>query len=143
MTSKQEEILYSYLAGMVDADGWVTMSRSGTGNKTYRIPLIGVSLSDKRITKWAKEKFGGNSSSRKARRDNWKPMHTWTISGRNAVYIMARIIPYMLHTLKKRRVKIILAGYEEIHGKGEEREYLREKRLKLGEKVMSIQMRGA
>lgn len=129
---------------MVDADGWITMSRSGNGQKLYRVPVIGISLSDKKICVWAKRNFGGSiSSQKKARKANWKPMHTWTISGRRSVEIMKRIAPYMLHSLKSKRAKLISNGYEEIHGKGEEREYLREKRLKLSDKVMRIQMRGA
>jgi hypothetical protein len=101
----------AYIAGFVDGEGWVGVSRS-KHNKYSRpsySPLIRVTKTKRGILEWIQETLGCGFVCKgkrvKTENDRWKDSFMWTIGSRNIVRVTGLLMPYI--QLKKRQLEIV------------------------------------
>jgi len=101
---------WAYLAGFVDADGAITVTRGFSSRSptrpTYTVRL-GVSNCDKDIIDWLVAELGGgvSLSNRNAPRHH-RSLWRWSVSGTSAGPILFSLLPY-LH-IKQKRAELAL-----------------------------------
>lgn len=106
----------AYMAGMIDADGMITVSARHTrADKTVArpLPLVMITNSDMTLIDWFKDKIGSGTSyeakSKPHRPDqnkaNWNKVHRYQITGLKALSLIDRILPYLI--VKKDRALLV------------------------------------
>lgn len=101
----------AYIAGFLDADGCVGISRNKSRSKAYewdyalRVMIIN---SDFEFIKWLKEKTGIGTAyeSKKAFKPNWSPVHRWQATADKGRQILEQLLPYLI--VKKYRSEMCL-----------------------------------
>src|ERR1700688_672216 len=86
---------WSYLAGLLDGEGHITIRRAKTTHKRYRkdgsfgvsggthfISVVAITNTNEKMMQWLTEHFGGSKYSKTINRDhlNWKPSFTWHVT---------------------------------------------------------------
>jgi hypothetical protein len=104
---------FAYAAGMLDADGTVTLSRRNKLSR-FRHPSVSVSNTDYNIIIWLKDNFGGKICSAKPRKSNHSIAYRWTLVYDEALNFLKCIRPYMVHTKKCYRTDILLNEYKQL-----------------------------
>ena len=129
----------AYMAGMIDADGSVSMKFDGK----FRSPIVTVYNNDYSIMEALQIAWGGKISSRNYDNPKWNTSYEIRFNTSESLNIIECILPFMLHTKKKARAKLLNEHYRDCtprNGKYSKQQ-LAQKRW-LEEEVMSIQMRG-
>lgn len=103
-----EELLYAYMAGFVDADGSISISTVAK-RKRY-IPKITVCNCDQRVVELFSNKFGGKVRKRTWKNKNWRPNYEWTLTCKKASSVIEKLFPYL--QIKKRQAKLVLKAVE-------------------------------
>lgn len=100
---------WAYLAGFVDADGSIAVSRwrDSRNQATRYIVRLSISNCDKYIMNWLVSKFYGcvslsNRNAPKQHRTLWR----WVLSGIKAKPVLTRILPHL--RLKQKRGELAL-----------------------------------
>ena len=99
----------TYIAGLIDGEGTVTMSRKHKNDN--RQLVISISNTESPLLEYVLEKAGaGKITRKKIYKENHTPSMTYTISNRQALDLLTQITPY-LQTYKKQRAQLILENY--------------------------------
>ncbi len=86
----------AYLAGLVDADGTVSLL-SGGHNQTYNIvPGLAVSNTDEGIMDWLVKNFGGRAYPYNPATAGRKTCYRWLLQGQAAIDLLVRLRPRLL-----------------------------------------------
>ena len=97
-----EDIQLAYLAGIMDADGWFTIRRS-----TYQMrvrkdagaPVFSEKLGIKQVQPEAIDMlysaFGGYRRMEKSSAKNGRPLHSWTVTDKQAAAVALALLPYL------------------------------------------------
>jgi hypothetical protein len=112
--ARMSKMIYAYLAGAVDADGFITIQRSrrtkGANHKhapTYYIAKIGFTETDPTIPTLLKEHFGGSSFDHQPTRNpTHKRVYMWQATNLQAEIAISALFPYL--RLKRRQAEIAL-----------------------------------
>jgi hypothetical protein len=104
----------SYIAGFIDADGCIAIQRaksySGRFEFNFALRLIAVN-SNLDVLNWIKETTGVGHiyllSEERKHKSNWKAVHRYTASTKEAVGVLQQIVPYM--KVKKERAELAIA----------------------------------
>ena len=91
----------AYLAGMIDADGYIgiTKAKPVTGNtKNPRYGLtVNVTNTSKQLMDWLVENFGGKVYTRKHLPGvNWKTTYNWIVTFGNASELLKLVEPFLV-----------------------------------------------
>lgn len=98
----------AYLAGVVDADGYVTATMSIRKRATYFGAQIGITGSDPAPHQLASELFGGKVNvHRPTRNPRHKEQHHWQLGGTRAVGPIEALLPHL--RIKRERAELVLA----------------------------------
>ena len=98
-------ISWEYLAGIIDADGSIGTTKTGT-NKNVVGRVIVANTNHEFLT-ILKNEFGGNLSLRKeGHKPGWKPYGSLTWSNRQAEIILENIYPFLI--IKKKQAELCL-----------------------------------
>lgn len=91
---KREKIAAAYLAGLVDAEGYLQIAHR-PGNHGCTIKLT-VQMTDSAVVGWIHGMFGGwlGKDARPTRAG--KSVHTWRVSGNDTLRVLKAIKPYLL-----------------------------------------------
>ena len=109
MNDELEQATFAYLAGLIDADGTVTLTRSHA-NKN-RSATVTLSNTDKNLLIWVRTTLAaGTISGKKTSKPYHSPSFTWTIRGRQAITLLQQLLPY-LQTYKAKRAELIVRDY--------------------------------
>jgi hypothetical protein len=81
-----------YLAGLVDGEGSVGYSSSGSGRTRF---VIEIKMTSENVIDWLVEKYGGAKQYRPSRHPNWKDQWRWRIQGESAKSLYASIKPML------------------------------------------------
>lgn len=103
---------YIYMAGLLDGEGTIGISRSDTKGR-FRAPYISVTSTTPEIITWLHENFGGTVSKHKIYQDHHKQSWSWRL--RNVPQVMTlleNVLPYMLEPEKIRRGRMLLDEYK-------------------------------
>lgn len=108
------DIDLAYLAGVVDADGYVTATASTHKGRKYFGAQVGITGSRREPHDLAVSIFGGKVSSYRPNRDRAHHLtqHHWQINGRKAVPIIQALLPYL--RIKAHRAQLVLMLQEQV-----------------------------
>lgn len=103
MRDKDDSILLSYLAGYLEADGWVTCYATRAG---YFMNL-GLEGNEKKIVFMLQKIFGGKISIRKARgKISKRSSYRWNCYGKEASEALKKLFPYFNSDYKRKRFRM-------------------------------------
>src|SRR3972149_12053729 len=108
-----DKLLLSYLAGALDADGFITISRNTIGQRSggttaiYFRETIGLKQVVETVPRMLKDRFGGTLYLEKPSARKGKPLWSWTTSSKVAARCLTDLLPYL--KVKRRQAVIALA----------------------------------
>ena len=104
----------AYLAGVIDADGYVTATRSVHSGRQYFGAQIGITGSDRAPHDLAADLFGGNVTSHQPRhgRAHHRLQFHWQRAGVRAVPVINAVLPYL--RIKADRAHLVLDLQEQV-----------------------------
>ncbi len=121
------EIDAAYIAGFIDADGTITLSRRHKNEN--RQLVVSISNTEHNPLNYILDTIGaGKITRKKASQENHTPSLTYSISNRQALALLSQINPYF-KTYKKLRSQLVLDKYVELTPRnGKYTDSMREKR---------------
>ena len=108
--SGRKRLSRAYVAGFVDADGSIVISRSGKKKRWY-ITFVSVTQKNPKILYLLAEKYGGKVSIHH-KKDNPKVCSTWNVKAGDAYKMLKEIRPKLV--LKKEQALIAMKLQENI-----------------------------
>lgn len=90
-----EPTVLAYLAGMIDGDGYITITKSVRKNKEYFGPQIGIAGTRREPHDLAASLWGGRVSKYLPTNPNHRPQFQWQRMGSSAVSVIESILPYL------------------------------------------------
>jgi len=97
---------YAYVAGLIDADGCIGFGRS----RTTVFPRLFVTNTNKQVLEDLLDAFGGDITTAKRVKDNWKTAYHWRLSWSAAVNLLDKISPWL--RIKQDQASTIFAWNE-------------------------------
>ena len=127
----------SYLAGLIDAEGTVTLARKHRNENRHL--AISISNTDRSLLAFARAVVGAGKVTRKrVTKANHSPSFVFAIYNRQALALLARISPFF-RTYKALRARAILTHYIELTPRnGKYTPAMRSARLAFEEQVLNI-----
>ncbi|MFC0268574.1 LAGLIDADG family homing endonuclease [Kushneria aurantia] len=117
----QTAIQISYLAGILDADGSISISKMKAGAQRTTAPryvlTINVVNTSRELMEWLVEAFSGRYKVRRKAQGNHRATYDWWFNNGKALPLLKTVEPYLL--IKKERVLLaieFLEGWVTIHG---------------------------
>jgi len=110
-TTKIESI-YSWTAGIVDGEGSVTLTHNHSGE--YRSPVLSVANTCLEILLPLQRYFGGIICNHGRQKRNYMIAYSWKITRADAIDVMHKLLPYIRHPKKSRRMKFIIRYYAKL-----------------------------
>jgi len=101
----------AYTAGIIDGEGWISLSRNGgvKGDKSISL-LVGVENTNEWLIRWLYFAFGGNFKGKRTRIPKRQPIWGWSLSASKASAFLKLIYPYL--NVKKPQADIALKFQE-------------------------------
>jgi len=106
------EIDFAYIAGMIDGEGTITLTR--THPNQFRTPVLSLSSTTPELLLPAQEAFGGRVQTKKASKAHHAIPYEWRLRGHAALRAIERLLPYLRHPEKARRAKLLLGNYNRV-----------------------------
>ena len=99
----------AYLAGLIDGEGTVTLTRrEKTAQRTLTITIANT---ERNLLEYPMGIIGaGVISSKRTQKKHHTPSFVYRITGRQALSVLQKIVPY-LRSYKKHRAEFVLAEY--------------------------------
>lgn len=85
----------AYLAGIIDADGYITINRSQRGKYVYHGPQIGIAGTRREPHDMAAALWGGNVGCYFPKIEGHLPQFQWSHQGAQALVIINALRPYL------------------------------------------------
>jgi hypothetical protein len=99
----------AYLAGLIDGEGTVTLSRRHANER--RQLVLSISSTEPDLLHWAATATGvGKITRKRGVSDKHSPGLTYCVTNRQALAVLAQVAPY-LRSYKKRRAGLALEQY--------------------------------
>lgn len=126
---------YSYLAGIIDGEGCLTIGAGRKGNVTNYNSIIMVTSTSEKLIKWLVGNFGGNYYKSNRIVPNSKPAYIWRfLKHKEIELLLLAILPYLII---KREQAILLLEFVRLPRKD-----VPEKREELFQKMKTLNKRG-
>ncbi len=107
------DVELAYLAGIIDADGYVTATMSTHKGRTYFGAQVGITGSKRQPHDLAASLFGGKVSvHRPTRNPRHLDQYHWQISGHGAIEPITAVLPYL--RVKHERALLVLDLQERV-----------------------------
>lgn len=98
-------ITWEYMAGMIDADG--SIGTTTTGTKRNVVGRVIIANTNHEFLHTLKAQFGGTVSVRKkGHKENWKPFGSISWTNRQAEIILENVLPFLI--IKQKQAKLCL-----------------------------------
>ncbi|MBK9272788.1 MAG: hypothetical protein IPM48_14480 [Saprospiraceae bacterium] len=139
----------SYVAGIIDGEGYIGLLRISKGNKAKwqslrefkYMPCVKVVMTNKEIIDWLYKSFGGTFETRtKNTSPNCRVSYGWQLRKLQAIEFLKIIYPYLM---VKRKQAEVLFRYPQIKAGTIISDEVYEKRNKLFEEIKELNKRGA
>ena len=99
----------AYMAGLIDGEGTVTLSRKHAGD--MRQLVVSISSTELPILEFALLSVGAGKLTRKSTtKDHHSPSFTYAVWNRHALALLAQVEPFMT-SYKRQRARLVLADY--------------------------------
>ena len=99
----------AYLAGIIDGEGTITLTRTHRGEN--RRPVLSISSTEYALLNYVRTTIGAGRISGKVRsRPHHSPSFAYVITGRQALAVLSQVAPY-LRTYKLERARLLLDEY--------------------------------
>jgi len=99
----------AYLAGLIDGEGTVSLTRKHRGE--HRQLMVSISNTEQPLLRYVKKIIGaGRITNKRTYQANHTPSATYAISNRQALDVLEQVRPY-LKTYKAKRAQLILRSY--------------------------------
>lgn len=102
----------SYLAGLVDGEGYIGLMRlrgnyraGRTSREFYFRPTLKIAMTDRKTIEWLYNSFGGTFSVRKAHH-NSRESYCWALAKHQTLTFIEKIYPYL--KTKRKQAELIL-----------------------------------
>ncbi len=92
---QHDPLVLAYLAGIVDADGYITINRSQRGPYIYHAPQVGIAGTRREPHDLAASIWGGNVGKYEPKFAGHLPQFQWSRQGQSAVAVIEAIRPYL------------------------------------------------
>ena len=110
-TGMPSKIERAWVAGMIDADGCVTMCKSGPSS--YRRPIVVVDNTDHEILDELQRLYGGSLVKKRRDKEHHRQCWSWRLYGANIVLaFLKEIVPFMHCKVKRDRAQLLLKSYK-------------------------------
>lgn len=128
----------AYLAGIVDGEGTVTLSKNRS-NQTPS-PEVAIANNSLELLEWVRSRFGGTIVSKKKRLKHHRDSYAWALRYDKALGFLKKIRPYLI--VKKAQADLILKYYKSVtHRAGRYDACLLEKKMRLVAKIRKLNQR--
>lgn len=105
-------ITLAYLAGMIDGDGYISITRSVRDDKEYFGAQVGIAGTRREPHDLAASLWGGVVSCYEPANPNHRAQFQWSRVGASAVVVIEAIYPYLL--IKKEHAELAIALHEQV-----------------------------
>ena len=103
------EIDAAYVAGIVDGEGTITLTKTHRGEN--RRPVVSISSTELPLLSYVRSVIGAGRITGKMRtRAHHSPSFAYCITSRQALHLLAQIAPF-LRTYKSQRASLLLQEY--------------------------------
>jgi hypothetical protein len=90
-----DPLVLAYLAGMIDADGYITINRSQRGKSLYHAPQVGIAGTRREPHDLAASLWGGNVGLYIPKIAGHLGQYQWSRQGSSAVEVIEAVLPYL------------------------------------------------
>lgn len=104
------KVTLDYVAGIIDGEGTITLSRMRKTDK-WRTPVVSVSSTTIEILNALVAVFGGHICKHKIYKAHHLPSFSWRVEGRKAVTLCEQLKLRLLVPSKQRRAEFIATAY--------------------------------
>lgn len=99
----------AYIAGIVDGEGTITLTRKHRNE--HRQLALTISSTERCLLEFVKTTLGvGKITNKRSSKSNHAPSFTYSVYNRQALILLEHISPY-LRTYKRQRARLILSNY--------------------------------
>jgi LAGLIDADG-like domain len=103
------EVEAAYVAGIIDGEGTITLTRTHRGEN--RRPVVSISSTELQLLTYVRSVVGAGRITRKMRtREHHSPSFAYCITSRQALQLLRRAAPF-LRTYKSARASLLLQEY--------------------------------
>jgi hypothetical protein len=100
--------LPSYIAGIIDGEGCITIKLSRKNSK--RAPCytsdVAVSMSNEEVIKLLHQRYGGTYWVRTFPNEDWRAMYCWAIGNQGCQRVLEEVLPFLI--VKKKQAEFCL-----------------------------------
>jgi len=105
----------AWAAGIIDADGCVTLHGSSGTAKGFRRPGIAVDNTDGEILAELVRLFGGSLVKKKRTKEHHRQCWSWRLYGADKIIsFLSSLRPYMRNNFKRERARMIVEEYKAV-----------------------------
>lgn len=95
---------WSYLAGIIDGEGMVTIEKQKKRNSSH--PKIAITTTDKNLSNWLQKKVNTTCVVSHSKYSNYKTKHECFIHGYSCKPILEKVLPFL--KIKDKHAKLVL-----------------------------------
>lgn len=110
--SQPDPLVIAYLAGIIDADGYISIQRSVRRGIVYHGPQVGIAGTRREPHDLAATLWGGKVSCYAPKNPHHRPQFQWSRLGEAAVTVIEAIRPYL--RVKHKQADLALELYEHL-----------------------------
>lgn len=97
----------AYLAGLIDGEGTITLSKERAQSKMRRV-VLSIQMCDESLIKEVQQHYGGTVTSRTPRKAHHSRSWTWAVTNENAIKLLKQLLPHLRLASKKTRCEYIV-----------------------------------
>lgn len=133
-----KEVEKAYIAGIVDGEGTVTLTKHHR-NETPT-PRVLIANNDLRLLTWIKERVGGNITAKKKYKAHHHNSYVWNVCQDRAIRFLNSIKKFLI--VKKQQAELITTEYKAVtHRAGKYSPAMLAKKYRLVKKIRKLNQR--
>jgi hypothetical protein len=107
------EVLDAYVAGLIDGEGTITLSRNNRCDE-FRTPVVSMTSTTRELVDLVQSAYGGSVRTHKTYRLHHSDSFIWSVRHDRALEMLRRVAPYLRVQEKARRANLILDRYKAV-----------------------------
>lgn len=106
---KVKESTWAYIAGIVDGEGSILLTRTGS---KWRTPVLSVANTSLEMLNFLQQIMGGYIVSKKKYKKHHKQSYAWHVNYDRALFAISKIEKYLTIVEKQERARFLILGYK-------------------------------